>query len=106
MAKTESKGKRDKGKVAGWVRFALNEEELQVLDEACKLDEHCRADLARIYTMRVARSMVAQSNNNKLLSGDVDIEKIMEVFISRMSANFPPLEEKEEKEEEKKKNKK
>lgn len=58
---------REKGQIAGYVRFALNEKELALLDEACKLEEHCRADLARIYTMRYCRSIVAQFQQKDVL---------------------------------------
>ena len=58
---------REKGDIAGYVRFALNPEELALLDEACKLEEHCRADLARIYTMRYCRSFVGQFQQKQVM---------------------------------------
>lgn len=58
---------REKGEIAGYVRFALNEEELALLDAACKLEEHCRADLARIYTMRYCRAIVAQFQQKEVM---------------------------------------
>lgn len=47
-------------KPAGYVRYGLTKEELQVLDAAAAMDEHSRAAFARIYALRAARAIIAQ----------------------------------------------
>jgi len=54
------KGK--KRETVGFVRFAITEEERELLQRACALDERCMADFARIYTMRAANVLLGQNN--------------------------------------------
>jgi hypothetical protein len=112
MPKNTTTGKREKGAIAGYVRFALTESEMELLDEACKLEEHCRSDLARLYTMRLSKAIVSQDRNYRVISGmagdTFDLESIMETYISRMASNdssesSKKRKKKEEKKEEEKK---
>lgn len=66
MPKNKVTGK-DRGAIVGYVRFALDADEMALLEEACRLEEHCRSDLARIYTMRYCRAVVAQFRQGEVM---------------------------------------
>jgi hypothetical protein len=71
---------RPKRDIVGYVRFPLSEEELKKLDMACKKDERCRSDFARIYVLRAIDAVLGLDVNKKAVD-----------FISEMRDAFMQL---------------
>jgi len=67
MPKNKVTGK-NRGEIVGFVRFALDAQEMALLDEACQFEERCRADLARLYTLRYCNIVLSQYKSNVVLS--------------------------------------
>lgn len=57
-----SRPKRD---ISSYVRFPLTQEELEKLDMACKKDERCRSDFARVYVLRAIDAVLGLDVNRK-----------------------------------------
>ena len=71
---------KEKRTIAGYVRVGLTAEELGKLDEACGLDERCRADFVRIYAIRAAESLLQSVGLRRVVSnmGEMDMQGIIE----------------------------
>jgi len=72
-----SRPKRD---ISNYVRFPLSKEELEKLDMACKKDERCRSDFARVYVLRAIDAVLG-----------LDINRKASDFISEMQEAFKRL---------------
>lgn len=76
MPKNKVTGK-ERGEIVGYVRFALDAEEMALLEEACKFEERCKSDLARLYTLRYCHMVLSQYQSHLVMKKADD-------FISKM----------------------